>query len=74
MLFINFYQLIGSNYLDFKSLSSEVFQNLTEQLLFDTYLREKQKQPHFATNYLRITNSRFLQFEILKFWFVYMFS
>jgi len=27
-----------------------------------------------ATNYLRITNPRFLYFEILKFWSVYMFS
>jgi len=27
----------------------------------------KRKQSHFATNYLRRTNSRFLLFEILKF-------
>jgi len=28
---------------------------------------ENRKQSHFATNNLRITNSRFLRFEILKF-------
>jgi len=28
---------------------------------------DKRKQSHFATNYLRIINSRFLRFEILNF-------
>jgi len=59
---------------DFKSLSSEVFQNVTKQSFFATYLRRKKKTVALSTNYLRITNSRILHFKILKFWFVYMFS
>jgi len=37
--------------------------NRSLQLICD----ENRKKSHFATNYLRITNSRFLHFEILNF-------
>jgi len=59
---------------DFKSLSSEVFQNITKQSLFAPYLRRKKKTVASCNQLPTYYQLSIFAFRNIKVWSVYMFS